>query len=321
MIEVLGITKEYGSHKAVDEVSFSVAQGEIVGFLGPNGAGKSTTMKILSGFLAATSGTAKIAGHDVAKEPLAAKSKIGYLPETPPVYLNMDVESYLLFAARLHGVSAKHAKAAVEEAMLKCGLIEVRRRLIGNLSKGYRQRVGLAQAVAHKPPVLILDEPTVGLDPRQIIEVRNLIQSLGKDHTVILSTHILPEVQATCQRVIVIDRGRIIARDSLEGLASRMQSSSLLHVHVKNNPQLLLPEVQNIPGVLGVSLHSQSGQFALKIDCQKDVDVRPQVAAFCVRENLDLLYLSQDKLSLEDAFVKLITKDESNTDTRDLEVS
>ncbi|RYZ98131.1 MAG: ATP-binding cassette domain-containing protein, partial [Proteobacteria bacterium] len=236
MIEVRELVKSYNQRTAVDRVSFSVKKGEILGFLGPNGAGKSTTMKVLSGFVPATSGSVLINGIDVKLNPIEAKASLGYLPENPPVYTGMDVESYLRFAAALHRVPKARVKAAVNDAMEKCGIFDVRHRLIGNLSKGYRQRVGLAQAIAHNPPVLILDEPTVGLDPRQIIDIRNLIKSFAGEHTVILSTHILPEVQATCSRVIVIDRGRVVAEDTLSGIAARMQSNARLTVISRGKP-------------------------------------------------------------------------------------
>lgn len=333
MIEVDKLSKVYNQRTAVDKVSFSVRKGEILGFLGPNGAGKSTTMKILSGFLPATSGLATVNGFDVAKNPREAKASIGYLPETPPVYMGMDVESYLTFAARLHGVPKNRVKAAVADAMEKCALTEVRHRLIGNLSKGYRQRVGLAQAIAHNPPVLILDEPTVGLDPRQIIEVRNLIKSLGGEHTVILSTHILPEVQATCSRVVVIDRGHVVAEDTLAGIASRMQSHSRLTAVSRQNPAAVLAKLRALPGVsavttaqgkdqgagvgAGTGAGAGAGEHAVYLECSKGADPRELVAELIVREGLGLLSLSQEALSLEDAFVRLVTSDET---TKELKV-
>lgn len=311
MIEVRNLSKSYGDRKAVDAVTFSVKKGEILGFLGPNGAGKSTTMKMLSGFVPVSSGTALVNGFDVSSELLAAKASIGYLPENPPVYMGMEVENYLQFSARLHGVAKDKLRGAVNEAMEKCGITDVRARLIGNLSKGYRQRVGLAQAIAHKPPVLILDEPTVGLDPRQIIEIRNLIQSLGGNHTVILSTHILPEVQATCSRVVVIDRGRVVAEDTLSGIAARMQSNLRLTASVAKDPTAALLRLGSLPGV--ISAHggalNEAGEFTLYVECAKGHDPRAAVAELCVSEKLGLLALSQEKLSLEDAFVRLITAD------------
>jgi ABC-2 type transport system ATP-binding protein len=273
-------------------------------------------MKILSGFLAPSSGSASVNGFDVAKSPLDAKASLGYLPETPPVYGGMEVEDYLEFAARLHGVPQSRVKAAVREAMDKCGIADVRGRLIGNLSKGYRQRVGLAQAIAHNPPVLILDEPTVGLDPKQIIEIRNLIRSLGGDHTVILSTHILPEVQATCSRVVVIDRGQVVAQDTLAGIATRMQANALVTVSLQSDPAALISRLEKLKGVTAVRApgKNEQGEFQLAIECAKGSDVRAEVSSLCVSERLGLLGLQFEKLSLEDAFVKLITSDEATKD-------
>lgn len=309
MIEVKNLTKAYPQRAAIQNISFSVKKGEILGFLGPNGAGKSTTMKILSGFISATSGTASINGFDVAKNPLQAKASLGYLPENPPVYGGMPVQDYLEFTALLHRVPQAKVKKAVAEAMEKCALTEVKHRLIGNLSKGFRQRVGLAQAIAHNPPVLILDEPTVGLDPKQIIDIRNLIQSLGGDHTVILSTHILPEVQATCSRVVVIDRGLVVAEDTLSGIQARMQGNLRLVVLTKQDPSQLLPRLEQIGGVSGVKAESRqaNGDHMLSIACASGADPRAEVAELCVKQGLGLVGLTQESLSLEDAFVKLVT--------------
>ncbi len=317
MIEVKELCKIYNDRKAVNGVSFSVKKGEILGFLGPNGAGKSTTMKILSGFISATSGSANINGFDVQTQSLQAKASIGYLPENPPVYTAMEVEDYLKFAAALHGVPKNKVAAAARDAMEKCGIYDVRHRIIGNLSKGYRQRVGLAQAMAHNPPVLILDEPTVGLDPRQIIEIRNLIQSLGGDHTVILSTHILPEVQATCSRVVVIDHGKVVAMDTLDGIAARMQSNVRLHVVLKQSPEKIFSQLKSMSGVTNVqNLQSPNHEeHHLAIELAKGVDARATVAELCVHEKLGLLALTQERLSLEDAFVKLITQEVGDEDT------
>ena len=315
MIEVKELTKSYNQRTAIDHISFSVKKGEILGFLGPNGAGKSTTMKILSGFMAASSGQASVNGFDVSKQTIQAKGSIGYLPETPPVYTAMEVESYLHFAARLHGVPKSKVKSAVNEAMEKCVITDVRNRLIGNLSKGYRQRVGLAQAIAHKPPVLILDEPTVGLDPRQIIEIRNLIKSLGGNHTVILSTHILPEVQATCSRVIVIDRGKVVAEDTLTGIANRMEASFRLKVASRLDPSKVMDKIKSLTGVKVVSAlgSNEEAEFQLNIECTKESDIRSEIAEIFVAERLGLLSLAREKLSLEDAFVRLITQDHAKS--------
>jgi ABC-2 type transport system ATP-binding protein len=312
MIEVKDLTKSYNERAAVRGVSFRVARGEILGFLGPNGAGKSTTMKILSGFLPPTSGSAVVNGNDVVAQPQAVKASIGYLPETPPVYTGMQVSDYLEFCARLHDVPSARLKSAVADALEKCGLTEVRFRLIGNLSKGYRQRVGLAQALVHNPPVLILDEPTVGLDPKQIIDIRNLIRGLAGDHTVILSTHILPEVQATCSRVVVIDRGVVVAEDTLDGIARRMQGHQRLSVHTRESPGPLMGRLQSLPGVQASSeLEPLNGEFRIQLECVSGQDPRAEVAQLVVGSGLGLLGLSLEKLSLEDAFVRLVTQEES----------
>jgi ABC-2 type transport system ATP-binding protein len=285
MIEVNELTKSYGDRNAIRGVSFAVKRGEILGFLGPNGAGKSTTMKILSGFIPATGGTATINGYDVAKNPHEAKASLGYLPENPPVYMGMSVEDYLDFAARLHGVPSPKVKAAITDAMGKCGIADVKKRLI-------------------------LDEPTVGLDPRQIIDIRNLIQSLGGDHTVILSTHILPEVQATCSRVVVIDKGTVVAQDTLQGIAARMTANSRLLLQLSKNPGASLSKLKSISGVVNITPpEEQRGEFTLHLDCAKDSDPRAAVAELCVKEGFGLLGLAQEKISLEDAFVRLITKE------------
>lgn len=230
MIEVEGLTKRYGDVTAIENVSFRVNKGEIVGFLGPNGAGKTTTMRIITGFLPATFGNVSVSGYDVFKEGMKVKKKIGYLPEHPPVYTDMSVGAYLRFVAKIKGVSRGQRNNAINRVVERCGIADVRDVLIGKLSKGYKQRVGLAQAMVHDPEVLILDEPTIGLDPKQIIEIRQLIKSLAGDHTIILSTHILPEVSMICQRVLIIDQGRIVADDSLEKLTATM---SLENVFLK----------------------------------------------------------------------------------------
>src|SRR3989338_5382149 len=237
MIEVHGLSKSYRERAAISDVSFSVKKGEILGFLGPNGAGKSTTMKILSGLLLADTGTANVGGFNVREQAREAKSVIGYLPETPPVYLQMEVGDYLEFAAALHRVPRQKRRAAVDLALSRCDLGSVRGRIIGHLSKGYRQRGGLAQAIVHSPPVLILDEPTVGLDPKQIIEIRNLVRGFAGSHTVILSTHILSEVKSTCDRVVVIDRGKVVAEDTIEGFTARAAAEDRITAVGKRDPR------------------------------------------------------------------------------------
>src|SRR4051794_9977875 len=252
MIQVSHLTKNYGPRTAVSDLNFEINKGEIVGFLGPNGAGKSTTMKILTGFMPATDGKAKVAGYDVFTQPLEVKRNVGFLPETPPVYPEMRVSDYLDFAARLHQVPSNKIAGAVDSMIGRTGLGDVRNRLIGNLSKGYRQRVGLAQALVHNPPVLILDEPTVGLDPKQIIEIRELIKSLGGDHTVILSSHILPEVTATCERIIVINKGQIVATDTIDKLTARTKKGSIYTLAVKTANSEGIDAIKKIDGVSGV---------------------------------------------------------------------
>src|SRR5438046_5964249 len=232
MIKVEGLTKRYARNVAVDNISFEVEKGGIVGFLGPNGAGKTTTMRVLTCFLPPTSGSASVAGFDVLEQPLEVKKRIGYLPESPPLYPEMEVDEYLTFVGRLKGIAGSDIAKRVEEASERCAIADVRTKLIGKLSKGYRQRVGLAQAIIHNPEVLILDEPTSGLDPKQIIETRGLIRSLAGDHTIVLSTHILPEVSQTCQRVVIINKGRVVAVDTPDNLTARLRGAGTLYVQV-----------------------------------------------------------------------------------------
>ncbi|MEQ1666320.1 MAG: ATP-binding cassette domain-containing protein, partial [Bdellovibrionales bacterium] len=252
MIEIKGLTKAYGDRKAIDSLSFHVKKGEVVGFLGPNGAGKTTTMKIITGFMAPTSGAVRVAGFDVFENPIEVKRRIGYLPETPPLYGDMIVSDYLKFVSQIKGVEKSRITSLVDRAIEKTKLGEVRHRLIQNLSKGFRQRVGLAQAIVSDPEILILDEPTVGLDPRQVAEIRNLLQELKGSHTIILSTHILPEVQATCERVIIINRGVIVAEDSLAGLSQKLRGGASVHVKVRRNVSEVSAAIRKLVGVTGV---------------------------------------------------------------------
>ena len=306
MIEVSGLTKLYGPRTAINDLSFSIKEGEIVGFLGPNGAGKSTTMKILTGFMPASFGTAKIAGFDVFDQPIEVKRNVGYLPENPPVYLEMIVEDYLVYAARLHDVEKTKIKAAVNSAIERTGLAHVRKRIIGNLSKGYRQRVGIAQALVHSPKVLILDEPTVGLDPVQIIEIRELIKSLAGQHTVILSSHILPEVTATCQRIIVINKGHIVAQDSIDRLTTRMRQGLLFQLQVKNPSSSGISAIQSISGVKSVS---QEGSKLIVEIMPDQSELRDRIVETAVQEKMGVLEFSAEKLSLEEVFLQLTTQE------------
>src|SRR5215468_4710797 len=252
MIKVEGLTKRYARTVAVNDISFEVEKGQIVGFLGPNGAGKTTTMRILTGFLPATSGRANVAGFDVQENPLEVKKRIGYLPETPPVYPEMEVSEYLNFVGRLKGIPSEDIDRRVDEVMGRCAVGDVRNKLIGKLSKGYRQRVGLAQAIIHNPDVLILDEPTSGLDPKQIIEIRELLRALAGEHTIVLSTHILSEVEHSCERVIIINRGKVVAQDSVANLTNRLRGSEAVCVEVDSGPSP--GEVQHrLEQVAGVS--------------------------------------------------------------------
>lgn len=311
MISVQGLTKSFRDRLAISDISFSANRGEIVGLLGPNGAGKSTTMKILSGILQPSSGMASICGHDVVKASRLARANIGYLPENPPVYRAMEVEDYLHFAAALHGVEAAKRKAAVDSAMERCGLTEVRDRIIGNLSKGFRQRVGLAQAITHNPAVLILDEPTVGLDPKQIIDIRNLIGSFREEHTVLLSTHILSEVQATCHRVVVIDRGRMVAEDSVAGLTRRMNKNQEIRLETKQAlNDAALSAVRGLSGVRSVEALARTPEatnFIYSVACEADADPRAALAKAVVQSGADLLELRIEQASLEDAFLRIIS--------------
>ncbi|MDW7709983.1 MAG: ATP-binding cassette domain-containing protein [Deferrisomatales bacterium] len=310
MIQAESLTKYYGEVKALDGVSFRVEQGEIVGLLGPNGAGKTTAMKILTCFLPPSSGTARVAGRDIFEEPLAVKRSVGYLPEEPPVYTELTVEEYLAYAGRLKGLARGEVKPARSRAMDKCGLGDVAGRLIGNLSKGYRQRVGLAQALIHNPPVLILDEPTVGLDPAQIIEIRGLIQELAREHTVVLSTHILPEVTATCQRVIIINEGAIVAVDTYENLSQQVGTSRRILLKVSRPGPELTDKLLALPGVLAVE-RQEDGAF--RVESRQDRDLREEVARTAVESGAGLLELAGVAVSLEEVFLRLTTEDKEGT--------
>jgi len=306
MIQVSQLTKLYGARTAVNELSFHVNKGEVVGFLGPNGAGKSTTMKILTGFMPATSGSAKIAGHDVFENPVEVKRNVGYLPETPPLYFEMTVEDYVEYAARLHGVEKTKVRAAVSTAIGRVGLGDVRGRLIGNLSKGYKQRVGLAQALVHNPAVLILDEPTVGFDPKQIIEIRDLIKSLAGDHTIILSSHILQEVTATCQRIIIIHKGKIVAEDSIEALTSRLNKGLIYTMEVKSATTAGVQAIKAVNGVATVS--SVGGRLVVEVK-PGGAEIRDLVVAAAVSSGMGVLEFSSEKASLEEVFLQLTTEE------------
>jgi ABC-2 type transport system ATP-binding protein len=313
VIEVQNVTKRYGPFTAVNDVSFRVESGQILGFLGPNGAGKTTTMRILTGCIPATEGRAAVAGFDVFEQAVEAKRRTGYLPETPPLYPDMTVREYLTFAARINAIGSSSRRERVNSAMSRTNVEDVADRHCGKLSKGYRQRVGLAQAILHNPDVLILDEPTAGLDPKQIIETRELIKNLAGDHTIILSTHILPEVAQTCQSVVIINKGQVVAVDTPDNLTSRLQGSETIKVELDTQGADPLPAVSSIPGVTNVAI-TQSNDTSQVLDVQSDQssDVRRQLASTIVSNGWGLLELTPIRMSLEDIFLELTTSEESH---------
>ncbi|MFM8550724.1 MAG: ABC transporter ATP-binding protein [Nitrospiraceae bacterium] len=308
MIDAQNITKRYGDHTAIERVTFSVGTGEVLAFLGPNGAGKTTTMRLLTCFMPATEGSARVAGFDCFEQPLEVKRRIGYLPETPPVYQKLTVAEYLTFTGRLKGMGRADLSRSLDRTIERLSLGDVRHRLIANLSRGYKQRVGLAQALLHDPPVLILDEPTVGLDPKQIIEIRELIKSLAGEHTVILSTHILPEATAVCQRVVIISGGKIVAVDTPERLSARLRQSDKISVTVKTPPPDLADRFRSLPGVLSVFEPTESGAFLL--ECELGRDLRDDIARLVVTQGWGLLELKALSLTLEDVFLRLTQHEE-----------
>jgi ABC-2 type transport system ATP-binding protein len=309
VIEVQHLTKQYGRFTAVDDVTFRVDKGEILGFLGPNGAGKTTTMRILTGYMPATAGKAVIAGFDIFDQPLEAKRRIGYLPETPPLYPDMTVRDYLLFVGRIRGVASKALRAQVDTAMEKARVADVATRFCGKLSKGYRQRVGLAQAILHNPEVLVLDEPTAGLDPKQIMETRDLIKGLAGSHTIILSTHILPEVSQTCERVVIINKGKVVAIDTPDALTERIQGNQTIFVQVDAPAGVdVTAALGAVPGVSRVTPVDQRGTLvSFEIDCHKGEDRRREVARLVVSSDWGLVELRPSRLSLEEIFLQLTT--------------
>jgi ABC-2 type transport system ATP-binding protein len=310
VIEVQQLTKRYGPFTAVDGVSFNVGKGEILGFLGPNGAGKTTTMRILTGYMPPTEGRARVAGFDLQDHPVEAKQRIGYLPETPPLYPDMTVREYLRFVARIKGVPTGEQASRVAAVMQRTHVADMAHRHCGKLSKGYKQRVGLAQALIHNPDVLVLDEPTAGLDPKQIIETRELIRGLGGDHTIVLSTHILPEVAQTCQRVVIINKGRVVAEDTPENLTARLQGAASVYVEVDAQGADAQPVLTAIPGVTGVAVAGRHGAFTgFEVQSEKGLDVRRSVAQAVVGAGFGLIELRPMRMSLEEIFLQLTTTD------------
>ena len=311
MIEVQHLTKRYGPTTAVNDISFTVQKGEVLGFLGPNGAGKTTTMRVLTGYMPATEGKAIVAGYDVFEQPIEAKRRTGYLPETPPLYPEMTVRDYLMFVSRIKGVPRADRKSRVQDVMERTRVADMADRHCGKLSKGYRQRVGLAQAIIHNPEVLILDEPTAGLDPKQIIETRRLIKELGGDHTIILSTHILPEVSQTCQRVVIINKGHVVAVDTPDNLTARLRGSETMYMQIEAPSSANVKgALESIPGVSSVSAPDLRGPIAtFEVNSGAGQDVRRQLASTVVSSGWGLLELRPLRMSLEEIFLHLTTED------------
>jgi len=322
MIKVEGLSKRYGRTLAVDNISFEVQKGQIVGFLGPNGAGKTTTMRILTCFLPPTAGTAQVAGYDVVNQPLEVKKRVGYLPENPPLYPEQDVEGYLTFVGKLKGLRSAELKARIDEACERCAIADVRKVIVGKLSKGYRQRVGLAQAIIHNPEVLVLDEPTSGLDPKQIIETRTLIKNLAGEHTIILSTHILPAVEQVCEQVIVIDKGKLVTIDSLANLTQRVQGAEAVVLEIEGRDDTLdaaqaQRRLELISGVSRVVLQEAArGCFIFEVLGQAGRSIRAEVGRAVLDAGWRLHQLRPAARNLEEVFLEL-TKGEKETGSGD----
>jgi len=311
MIEVERLTKHYGPVTAIRDVSFSVAPGQIVGFLGPNGAGKSTTMRILSCFMPASSGSARVAGYDVFRESLEVRRRIGYLPENVPLYTEMRVGPYLEFVAEVKGVSRSDRRRRVADVMDRCRVADVQNRLIGTLSKGYRQRVGLAQAIVSDPEVLILDEPTIGLDPRQITEIRSLIKSLAGQHTVILSTHILPEVSMVCSGVIIINKGAVVAQGPIDSLVDQFFPTARVEVEIVGPPPAVRDRIRGISGVLSVEDQMvANGAARYVVEAARGRDVRAEIFKLAAQQQWDLLELRRVGMTLEEVFIRIVAGEE-----------
>ncbi len=322
MIEVKNLTKKFGPHTAVDNISFVVNDGEILGFLGPNGAGKTTTMNIMTGFISATEGTVRINGYDILDEPVKAKKQLGYLPDVPPLYGDMTVKEYLDFVCDLKGVKKADRASMIDEIITTVKIKDVYKRLVKNLSKGYRQRVGLAQALVGFPEVLILDEPTVGLDPKQIIEMRDLIKRLGERHTVILSSHILSEVSAVCDRVMIINKGRIVATDTTEGLSGKADNSAQI-ITVKGNGADICQSLKEWAYIENAVIESDNkdGTYNIRVEGEKGFDIREIIGKALAEKNIPLLMLRPVALNLEEAFLKVINGEIEDMNVNNEEIS
>lgn len=312
MIEISHLTKKYGTHVAVDDLNLTIEPGRIYGFLGPNGAGKSTTMNMITGYLGVTEGTIKINGFDILAQPEEAKKCIGYLPELPPLYMDMTVEEYLLFAAELKKIPKENRKPYVEDAMATTKITDMKGRLIKNLSKGYRQRVGLAQAILGYPEVIILDEPTVGLDPKQIIEIRDLIQSLGKKHTVILSSHILSEVRAVCDYIFIISHGKLVASEETEELVERMSGGQVIELKLKAEEEKVKEVFADAEHITAVETKElpEDRVTEVTVTAEKNKDVREEIFHICAESDMPILEMINGGKSLEDIFLELTSKEE-----------
>jgi ABC-2 type transport system ATP-binding protein len=318
LISVENISKRYPTKTAIEGMSFNVEKGEILGFLGPNGAGKTTTMRIITGYMPASGGTVRIDGFDVGDNPIECRKRIGYLPENPPLYTEMTVHAYLRFVAKIKGVTSAKLAGEVDRVMDKVNITEVQGRIIAKLSKGFKQRVGIAQALLNDPPVLILDEPTIGLDPKQIHEVRELIKELAGKHTVILSTHILPEVEQTCHRVIIIDHGKIVAVDTPQNLRTQGQGTSRIFVEVEGPSSEIVSTLKGLTGVVGVRTESEAGgRFRYQVDADVRQDIRGEMSKAIVTKGWSLLELHSSVMSLEDIFIKLTTAEEIHASDTD----
>ena len=310
MIEVKDLTKYYGNCPAIEDVTFKVEKGEILGFLGPNAAGKTTTMRIITGYLPPTSGTAAVAGYDVVEKSREMRKRLGYLPETVPLYTDMTVEAYLRFMGTLRGMNPKRIRVRIGDVIGICRLQDYRKTIIGKLSKGFRQRVGIAQAILHEPEVLVLDEPTIGIDPIQVVETRNLIKDLGKEHTIILSTHILPEVSMLCGRVLIIHEGQIMAEDSPRNLAERLQGVEKVRAEIRGPVPEVTKALSGVRGVVNVSQSEEDGHITYLIEARRGLDIRSTISKVVISSGWGLLTMELVGMSLEEIFLKLITSED-----------
>jgi ABC-2 type transport system ATP-binding protein len=308
LIDVKGLTRYYGEKRAISDVTFHVNKGEVLGLLGPNAAGKTTTMRILTCYMPPTSGTATVGGYDILEQSLEVRKIIGYLPENPPLYTDMVVHDYLTFVSHLKGVEKNRIKSEVDSVIEKTNLGDVRNRIIGKLSKGYKQRVGLAQALLNNPQIVILDEPTVGLDPKQIIEIRQLIKGLSGEHTVILSSHILPEIEQTCERVVIINEGKVVAEDTVENLTNRMRGVQRINLQVEGDQDAVKKALQSVDAIQKMNVTMKDN--VCEVEVESPQDIRKDLARVIVNNGLGLLELSTERFTLEEIFLHLTTKEE-----------